>query len=453
MGKDKDDILLRRLALEIVIMVNKKEEYSHIAIKSVLDKYDYLENQKKAFVKRLASGVIENKIKLDYCISQYSKTKLNKLKPVVLAILELGVYQILFMENVYDTKACNLMVDIAKQKGLSNLSGFINGVLRNVARNKDTLTFPAKEADKVKYLSIEYSMPVELVELLLSQYGEELTETILKSAVQTGDVYIRFCGEAKANKAKLIESWVKLGAEVTNVEGIPDAAAIKKASVASLEGFDEGAFTVQDLSSQMIGVLAPVKSGDTVIDVCAAPGGKSTHIADRLEGTGTVYACDITDYKVDKIWENVERLGLTNVKPTLQDATVNKSDWEACADLVLADVPCSGLGVIGKKPDIKYRLTKEQLKSIVTLQRSIIDNVVKYVKKDGYLMYSTCTINREENEENVKYIIDNYPYEVVRVENVPDRLKEFVTSEGYLKTLEGVSGTDGFFIAILRRKN
>lgn len=449
---ENEDILLRRMALEIVIMVNKQEEYSHIAIKGVLDKYDYLENNKKAFVKRLSSGTIENKLKLDYVIANYSKVKFNKIKPVVLAILELGVYQILFMDNVYDTKACNLMVDLAKKKGLSNLSGFINGVLRNVARNKESIIYPDRTKDLVEYLSIEYSMPKELVKLFLDQYGEVVTESILKSSVSDNDVYIRFCGSYKEKREDLIKAWESEGAEVELSDIIDYAAVVRKAGVSSLNGFDEGAFTVQDLSSMMIGYLAPIKEGDMVLDVCAAPGGKSTHIADRLNGTGQVIACDITDNKVDRIEENIDRLGLTNVSAMVADATIENKEWLGEANLVLADVPCSGLGVIGKKPDIKYRVKAEQLESIVSLQRSIIDNVVKYVSPDGYLMYSTCTINKAENEENVQYITDNYPFEVVPVSNVPDQLKQFVGEDGCLKTIQGLGKTDGFFIAILRKK-
>ena len=220
-----------------------------------------------------------------------------------------------------------------------------------------------------------------------------------------------------------------------------------------LESFQEGLFAVQDISSMFVGELADLKAGDHVIDVCAAPGGKSLHIGDKMEGFGTVDARDISQYKVNLIEENIQRLNSINVQAKVQDATIFDVESECKADIVLADVPCSGYGVIGKKPEIKYRSTAQKEEELVILQRTILDKAAEYVKPRGVLVFSTCTIAKEENEENMMWFMNNHPFKLESIDEfIPEELRSETTGLGYLQMLPGVHGTDGFFIARFRRK-
>lgn len=223
--------------------------------------------------------------------------------------------------------------------------------------------------------------------------------------------------------------------------------------ILTIQAFLEGKIQVQDVSSMLVAEVAAPKKGDQIFDLCAAPGGKSLHLADKMEGYGMVDARDLTEFKVEMIQENIARAEVINVQARCMDATVLDVDSEDEADIVLADVPCSGYGVIGKKPDIKYRMTPSKQEEIVILQRKILDRAAKYVKRGGTLVYSTCTIAREENQENVTWFLENYPFEAVDLNpNLPGELQGETTSEGYLQLLPGIHRTDGFFIAKFRRK-
>ena len=223
--------------------------------------------------------------------------------------------------------------------------------------------------------------------------------------------------------------------------------------ILALDAFIQGRIQVQDVSSMLVAEIADPKKGDYVIDLCAAPGGKSLHIGDKMEGFGTVDARDISPYKVGLIEENIRRTGSINVQARVQDATVFDVDSECLADIVLADVPCSGYGVIGKKPEIKYRSTLQKQEELVILQRNILDKAAEYVKPRGTLIFSTCTVAKEENEENMMWFMNNHPFKLESIDPyLPDELKSESTALGYLQLLPGVHGTDGFFIAKFRRK-
>ena len=210
---------------------------------------------------------------------------------------------------------------------------------------------------------------------------------------------------------------------------------------------------MQDVSSMLVAEVAAPKKGDQILDLCAAPGGKSLHVADKMAGFGMVEARDLTEYKVGLIQENIVRAGTINVQTRCMDATVLDIDSEDSADIVLADVPCSGYGVIGKKPDIKYKVTPSKQEEIVILQRKILDRAARYVKRGGTLVYSTCTIAKEENQENVSWFLENYPFEAVELDScLPQELCCETTKLGYLQLLPGVHKTDGFFIAKFKRK-
>lgn len=449
-----ENMNVREVVLDLLLELSRENEYSNILIASVLAKYDYLDVKEKAFLKRLSEGTIERRIQIDYVLDQFSKVSVRKMKPLIRELLRMSVYQILFMDHIPDAAVCNEAVKLAKKRGFQSLQGYVNGILRTIARKKDQIEYPDREAKYIDYLSVCYSMPVWLVEHFCAAYGQEACETILQSFLRRGEVGIRLqetLGEA--GWENLIRAWQQAGVQVDRHPYLPYAVKVQKTDgIHSLAGYDEGAFAVQDISSMLVVEAAGVKQGDTVIDVCAAPGGKALHAADKLAGTGQVIACDVSAYKTDKIKENMDRLHMTNVAVREQDARVSDKTMLGLADILIADVPCSGLGVIGKKQDIKYHVTQESMQEIVTLQKEILANVVHYLKPEGVMMYSTCTMNPAENEKMVEWICREYEMEPESMaQTMPEELRE-AADKGYIQLLPGIHGTDGFFIARLRRK-
>lgn len=447
-------INVREVVLDILLELSKESEYSNILIVAVLEKYDYLDSREKAFIKRVSEGAIERRIQIDYVLEQFSKVPVKKMKPFIRELLRMSVYQILFMENIPDAAVCNEAVKLAKKRGFQSLQGYVNGVLRAIVRAKEQITYPDKQAAYRDYLSVCYSMPAWLVKHFCDAYGEEQCEKILESFLLRSAVSLRLqetLGEKERDE--LIGTWQKAGIEVHRHPYLPYAVTVHKTDgIRSLAGYREGFFAVQDVSSMLVVEAAGIRQGDTVVDVCAAPGGKAMHAAAKLAGTGQVIACDVTDYKTDKIEDNRERLHMTNVSVRVRDARATDETLIEQADILLADVPCSGLGVIGKKQDIKYRVTRESMTEIVRLQKDIIKNVIQYLKPEGVMMYSTCTMNPAENEKMVDWICKEYSMETVSMAQVmPEELQK-EADKGYLQLLPGIHGTDGFFMAKLRRK-
>lgn len=441
----------RELALGILMEVTRQEEYSHIAIRNVLEKYQYLGKSERAFLTRLTEGTLEWMIHLDYIINQFSNVKVNKMKPVIRNILRMSVYQLEFMNSVPASAVCNEAVKLAVKKGFRGLKGFVNGVLRNIARNISQIVYP-DGADTLTYLSVMYSMPEWIVEDWLSVYGAETVEKMLQAFLKKEPIAIRPNLE-RITPEELKERLEQQGIEVTKAEWPDYALRIGKYNyLGAIPEFRDGLFQVQDVSSMMVVEAADPREGSFCIDVCAAPGGKSIHLAEKLHGTGCVEARDLTDYKTGLIQENAARSGVKNLRILKWDACVTHEDSCGKADLVLADLPCSGLGVLNKKTDLKYRMTREQQKDLVRLQREILKTVQAYVKPQGTLIYSTCTINQEENEKNVDWFLKQFPFEAVSLEDcLPKTLKGGTASRGYLQFLPGLHASDGFFIAKFRR--
>lgn len=443
----------RDLVLSMLKEIYAGNEFSHILLKQVLDKYDYLEGNEKAFIKRLTEGTLERTIELDFVINQFSNTPVNKMKPLIRALMRMSVYQILYMDSVPDSAVCNEAVKLAALHKFTSLKGFVNGVLRNIARNKENIAYPDKEKDFVQYMSVMYSLPIWMVEHFVAEYGEEKAEKICNGLLQERPVTVRVKESlTKEEKQRLIDGWKQQGVLVQQHSYLPYAYTLEKTEgVKNLAGFEEGEFQVQDVSSMLVAHVAGVKPGMQILDVCAAPGGKATHAAEKLNGTGQVVARDLTEYKVNFILENADRLQLLNLWAEEWDACVFDETKEEWADVVFCDAPCSGLGIMGKKRDIKYRLTPDALKDVQGLQKQILNTVWKYVKKDGILMYSTCTVNKEENEKQVQWIVENLPFEVVSMkEELPEEIKAEEGEFG-LQLLPGIHKTDGFFLCKLRR--
>lgn len=450
-----NNVNTRELVLGILISIEKKEGYSHQLIRDVLDKYDYMEPFEKAFVKRLTEGTLERSIELDYVINCFSKTPVHKMKPLIRQVLRMSTYQILYMDSVPDAAVCNEAVKIVQKRKFQNLKGFVNGVLRNIARQKENIEYPDKTADFIKYASVKYSMPEWIVRMWTEEFGNDKTESLLASFLEMFPVTLRFVTDDKGEVDETLlkdmkeqgitlkqHPLLKYAYQAYNVEGL-----------GTVPGFLEGKVTVQDVSSMLVTECAGVLPGQLVVDVCSAPGGKALHMAEKLRGEGKVIARDVSDAKVSLIDENCARMGMTNIETQVWDATVLDESLIEKADVVLCDVPCSGLGVIGKKRDIKYNLSKESLQSLCELQKEIVSTAWQYVKPGGVFMYSTCTIHTKENREMVRWITENFPLK-------PESLIPFLSGdmeaetadEGYLQLLPDEHRTDGFFIARFRKE-
>ena len=440
------DVEIRKTALETLIQIEKNNSPSHLVLKSVLDKYDYLSKTEKALISTIVKGSIERRIELDYVIDSFSKTPSCKMKMPVRIILEMGVYQILYM-NSYDTLAVNSSVELARKKGFSSLAGFVNAILRNIVRNKDNLKYP--DIKDKNYLSVKYSMPQIIVDLLNCQYGFDNTEKMLKASLENDYVRVRIKENlSEADKESVLEEFAKRGAEVIKTEGFDSLLNVKgTGNIGDYDSFRDGKIYIQDVGSYML--VKNVPDGEKILDTCAAPGGKSIFLSE-IYPDAKITACDISEEKTSRIKENIERCHALNVDVQISDATVFNPEFKEAFDVVLSDVPCSGLGVIGRKADIKYRLTEESLESIYELQRSILDNVSKYVKKGGFLVYSTCTVNKKENEEQVERLVSDGLFEYSKLKFLPDVLKDR-ENNGCLTLMQGIDDSDGFFIAVLKR--
>lgn len=442
----------RELILDILIEINENGAYSHILIRNVLEKYQYLQKTERAFITRICEGTIENMIQIDYIINQFSKVKAAKMKPLIRNLLRMSIYQLKFMDSIPPSAVCNEAVKLAGKRGFASLKGFVNGILRNISRNIDNITYPDIN-NKKKYLSVIYSMPEWIVEKWLNEYGWEITEKMLKSFLENDNVTIR-CNVSKISVEELIKRLEKENIKAERVPYINYALKIYGYDyIGAIESFNEGLFQIQDVSSMLVVECACIKENDNVIDVCAAPGGKCLHVADKLNSTGHVQARDLTENKVRLIEENIMRSGFNNIEAKVCDALVYDEASKNQADVLIADLPCSGLGIIGKKTDIKYKMTEEKQQELSKLQKDILSVVQSYVKPGGILMYSTCTINKEENEKNVEWFLDNYPFEPESLDDVLDEsLHTQTTKKGYIQFLPGVHDTDGFFIAKFKKK-
>lgn len=426
----------RDLVVEILLLVTRDGQYSHIALNQVLGKYQYLDKSDRAFITRVVEGTLERMIELDYITDQFSKVKVKKMKPVIQAIIRSAVYQLKYMDSVPDRAVCSEAVKLAVSRGFGGLRGFVNGVLRSIARNLDSVQYPSEGTKE--YLSVRYSMPPWILEQWLAWYTPEQVEQMLRNFLEEKPTSIR-CNLHQISREDLKRKLAGEGVKAEEVPELPCALLISGYDyLAALPSFQEGDFQVQDISSMLVARRADPKEGAYVIDVCAAPGGKALHLADMLAGTGMVEARDISDYKVELIWDNIRRSGMDNIRAVRWDATVLDEESVEKADIVIADLPCSGLGVLGRKSDLKYRMTPESEAELASLQRKMLSVVWRYVRPGGRLVYSTCTINREENEENAAWFQAEHPdFRLVSEEQL----------------LPGQQAGDGFYIAVFVRKD
>lgn len=448
----------REIALDILMEVNEKEQYIHVLLNDALRKYQYLEKNERAFISRLVKGTMERRLTLDYVINQVSSVRVNKMKPLIRNLMRMSVYQMMYMEQVPVSAVCNEAVKLAKKRKFTNLSGFVNGVLRNISRQLPQIKLPDD-------LSIKYSVPQELVGVLEASYGRETVELIFESFLKENKVSA-ITNTVKITKKELVNLLKSQGITVEDAPYVEDAFILSDYNyLDDIEEFSAGMFQIQDISSMLAGVIASPAKDSTVLDVCAAPGGKSIFAALMMSGTGHVISRDVSERKTGQIEENVERLGLSNIDVEVSDAAVHNIEDEDMADMLIADLPCSGIGIIGRKPDIKYNVSRDKIDGIIQLQRKILDSIYSDVKHGGYIVYSTCTLNSQENEENVRYI-KSKGFEAVDITaSLPEKLiddakragKHYYdklikdAADGMLTLIPGVYECDGFFVAKLKR--
>lgn len=443
----------RELVLDILLAIEKGEGFSHKLLKDTLDKYDYLERKDKAFIKRIVEGTLERRMYLDFIINAYSNTPVNKMKPLIRCLMRMSTYQLLYMQ-VPDRAVCNEAVKLAAKRKFVNLKGFVNGVLRKIASSKEALPTPSRD-NMVSFLSITYSMPEWLVEKWIRELGAEVTEGMLGKVLDVSPVTIRVKESvSEEDRQALIAGMKEQDIEVEKHPYLPYAYTLSHLEgMHQVPGFSQGLIAVQDVSSMLAVEAAGIMPGSLVLDVCAAPGGKTMLAAEKTGEKGLVIARDLSDMKVSFVEENAGRMCLDQVRVQVHDATVLDESMIGKADVVIADLPCSGLGIIAKKRDIKYNVTPESLVELQALQRQILDVVSRYVKPGGVLIYSTCTINPMENEDNRDYIIKGLGMEAESLDAfIPEVLKSETTAQGYLQLIPSIHETDGFFISKYRKK-
>ncbi|WP_430882847.1 16S rRNA (cytosine(967)-C(5))-methyltransferase RsmB [Fusibacter sp. JL216-2] len=446
-------VTARKVALDALLEVEKMNGYSNRVLNRMLGDAG-LEAAERRLTTRLLYGVLENKNLLDHIIRQYINFRINKLDPAIRNILRMGIYQIVFMENIPDSAAVNEGVKLAKQYK-NRYSGFVNGVLRTFLRKDKAYTLPDKEKDLLNHLTVVYSHPDWIVRRWLKRFGAEFTEDLLKSNNEIPELIGRV-NVMQATRDAVLKS-LEFDGFLVEPASLPDAFKVKTENAGSLaesQVFKNGQVTIQDIAAQAVGYIAGPRPGQFVIDMCAAPGGKSTHLASIMNDEGTVLSWDIYDHKISKIEENAQRMNLKSIKASLKDALELDESLIEKADIVLLDAPCSGLGIIRRKPEIKFNKIEEDIYELAEIQSDMLDMASKYIKPGGHLVYSTCTIEPEENELQIKRFIERHPD--FKVENIDlDILPELWThdTKGYMTLYPNIHGTDGFFICKLVKNN
>lgn len=441
---------IRHLAVEALLQI-REGAFSHEVMDQALRKHAYLSKADRSFFSRLVHGVLEYRLQLDYVIGLYSKTPLKKLRPLIITVLETGVYQILYMERVPGFALVNESVKLVKKRGLGGLSGFVNALLRRVMAERERIVFPG--------LSEKYSCPEWMLKTIQRDIPEAYLESTLAFFLEPQPLWLRI-NTAKTTREAVIH--------ILQEQGFAWGSHGLHRDFIWVRGFDqiqelsrllEGRCYIQGPGTGMGGFLAAPQKGGVVLDVCGAPGGKSIHLANQMDGEGEILCFDISPAKTALIQENIRQSGFQNIQALLGDARIFNPALKHRGDLVVADLPCSGLGILGKKPDIKYRLKEEDIASLAKLQSEILDNVCRYVKPGGRLLFSTCTLSALENEDNARQFLQRHPEfawgepgETLSPEE-RENIRDIFQGEGMVKIVPGRDKADGFFIALFRRRN
>ncbi len=443
----------RELALQILLQVNEEGAYANLALDKALFPCKWLDPRDRGLITEIVYGSVKSRGKLDHVLNQFASTKVEKMDQWTRNILRMALYQILFLDKIPDSAAVNEAVKLAKHYG--HVDKFVNGVLRNILRNLEAIQWPDKTKDPVQYLMVEYSFPQWMVERFIKQYGVEKAEQLCDWYNLPSSMWIR-TNTLKTTRAALKQQLEAAGLTVVESQHTPEGLRIDDAvNLHQLKAFQDGLFTVQDESSMLVALAAEPIAGQRVLDVCSAPGGKTTHMAQLMKNKGKIYACDIHQHRLDLIDENCKRLGITNVEMVQQDGTKLTKRWnpsEDAFDVVLCDVPCSGLGVLGRRADARWSKESEDITGLCRIQKKILDEAAQLVVPGGTLIYSTCTIAPEENQQMVEQFLNSHPdYELD--ETLTDCwLNVDKGDTGFVQFLPFEDNMDGFFIARMMRK-
>lgn len=439
----------REIALKALYKIEKEDAYSNIALNQVLKENKNIDERDVGLISELVYGTITWKLTLDEIIKKYSNIKLKKISIWILNILRMGIYQIIFLDKIPKSAAVNESVNLAKRYGHKSSSNFVNAILRKVSVN-DYRELKEIKDDKER-ISKTTSMPMWIIEELLKQKDIKEVEEICKNSNLKPNTTIRI-NKLKTNKKELKEKLDER--KIEYLEGsLEDFLVLKKVkNIENIDLFKEGFFTVQDEGAGLIvDVLAP-KEGECILDACSSPGGKTTYIAEKMKNKGKIKAWDIHEHRVKLVQNAAKRLGINIIQAKTQDATEFNQDLVGKFDKILLDVPCLGLGVIKRKPDIKWKRKKEDIEEITKIQKAILNNCSKYLKKNGELVYSTCSILKEENED----IVDGFLKENSRFEFCKENEKNygniviFGEKDKYINIYPS-NENDGFFICKLRK--
>ena len=394
----------REVALKGLYEIDVNGAYLNIVLKNSIDDVDARD---RGLFTELLYGVVENKIAIDYIISSYSKIRLKKISPWVLNILRMGIFQIYYMDKIPHNAICNEAVKLAKKYSHKAGCGFVNGLLRNFSREKENFAFPETE-NKEEELSLKFSYPLWFTKRIIKEYGAERCEELYKENARVHSPVLRV-NTLKTDTSALVEILRGEGVDCEEIKKPINCVRVNGSlNVNKSKAYSEGCFSLQNISSQLaVDVLDP-QEGETIIDMCAAPGGKSCAIAERMKNKGKIISFDIFEHKTELINKSAKRLGIDIIDAKVSDSTLLDKDLICSADRVLADVPCSGFGVIHKKPDIKYSRKEEDIDGIVEIQRKILNNSAEYVKPGGVLLYSTCTILPEENRLRIEEFLSEH---------------------------------------------
>lgn len=427
----------RKIVFELLSKMEEGGAYSKIALDSAFEQYN-LGERDKGFAAVLFYGVLERKMTLDYIIRAYSTKEFDSLEKTAVNLLRMGLYQLLYMNSVPESAAVNETVSLASARQ----KGFINAILRGFIRDNCKIDYGELSGDA--RLSVEYSCPKWIVKMWRNRFGEEKTLDLLKSSLGRPPLFLRV-NTLKCSADELIATLNEDGLEARKNAILPDCVELMRGSPDCCSAYWRGLFHVQDISSQLCCKILDAKAGETVLDMCAAPGGKSFTAAQHMNNEGRLLSFDLHENKLSLIKSGAKRLGISVISARRNDASVFNSDIPQ-ADRVLCDVVCSGLGVIRRKPEIKYK-PKAEIMQLPPIQTEILETAKKYVKRGGRLVYSTCTLNAAENEEVVQKFLENDP------DFSPDEIKIGINDNGgyYRNFFPNETGGDGFFAAAFKR--
>lgn len=441
----------RDIALQVLLAVETRGAYANLAVRSILDR-ENPDRLDRAFVTELVYGTLRSLNSLDWILGQFLKKPLNKQTPVVRNILRMGVYQIFNMDRVPDSAACNESANLARRHENPGAVKFVNGVLRNIARAKDRISYPDPEKDPVNYISLKYSHPRWMVRRWIEMFGINETVELCKANNRSAPTTVR-TNTLKITREKLARRLTEEGLSVTPTKYAPEGLNLEGVhGLGNLAAFNEGLMQVQDESSMLVGHALSPAPGTKVLDMTSAPGGKTTHLAQLMGNTGEIKACDIHAHKLELIRENCRRLGITIVNTYQGDARNLSRQFKNWAQFLLLDAPCSGLGVLRRRPDARWRKDQKQIKEIAELQKELLTEAGRCLKPGGVMVYSTCTLTPEENVDLVKeFLAFNEHFELDSLEGyLPAELGDL--QQGLIQLIPHKHNTDGFFIARLRKK-